>query len=449
MVLVVGSYIVWSTCALLISFMADAPFGLSNLQVLMPLASLVLLGFCLKRIDFGADQKRYADDEQQGSFAAVVKSVREPVLATLALSFLFGAIMQVDVVQGYSGYLVSPEAQVGSIALSVALLVYVLRDVRAGMRLPLRAVVFVALMLATVLMARAALESQTFFTSGVPLALFNFFGQLVWIVFVWKGYESKANSFSIVALGLGSMRLGLLLSRGLVIGVSETVGISATTANLISIVGLWVLFVGVLGAVWLVVRRQTIETTPFEPSDGGAGEAPSATSSPDEAATAQDAFGEKFAEAVHVAGLTEREQEVLKMYASGRSAVYIADELYLSNYTVKTHLRRCYAKLGVHSRQELLDLIWKGQYPPRDRGAKPLNSLLPAKTEEYSLLCYRCVAANRPFGGTRPPRRAPMLRAVLDAAVLNRTAAERGNERHWPPDGWGYREKGGSNGTGP
>ena len=66
---------------------------------------------------------------------------------------------------------------------------YVLRDVRAGMRLPLRAVVFVALMLATVLMARAALESQTFFTSGVPLALFNFFGQLVWIVFVWKGYE--------------------------------------------------------------------------------------------------------------------------------------------------------------------------------------------------------------------------------------------------------------------
>ena len=44
-------------------------------------------------------------------------------------------------------------------------------------------------------------QSQTFFTSGVPLALFNFFGQLVWIVFVWKGYESKANSFSIVALG--------------------------------------------------------------------------------------------------------------------------------------------------------------------------------------------------------------------------------------------------------
>ena len=74
-------------------------------------------------------------------------------------------------------------------------------------------------------------------------------------------------------------------------------------------------------------------------------------------------YEKRFAEAVSGCGLTEREIEILSIYASGRSAVYIAEELYLSNYTVKTHLRRSYAKLGVHTRQELLDMVWKGQLP--------------------------------------------------------------------------------------
>lgn len=44
-------------------------------------------------------------------------------------------------------------------------------------------------------------------------------------------------------------------------------------------------------------------------------------------------------------------------YSSGRSARYLADQAMISEHTVKTYLRRAYAKLGVHSRQELLDLM--------------------------------------------------------------------------------------------
>lgn len=56
-------------------------------------------------------------------------------------------------------------------------------------------------------------------------------------------------------------------------------------------------------------------------------------------------------------GLSQRETEVLLLFAQGRSANWIADELYISNSTVRTHLRNAYTKLGVHSRQELLNVV--------------------------------------------------------------------------------------------
>lgn len=56
-------------------------------------------------------------------------------------------------------------------------------------------------------------------------------------------------------------------------------------------------------------------------------------------------------------GLSKREQEILSFLAKGRSAPFIADELYLAKGTVKVHTRHIYEKLDVHDKQELLNLI--------------------------------------------------------------------------------------------
>jgi two-component system nitrate/nitrite response regulator NarL len=48
--------------------------------------------------------------------------------------------------------------------------------------------------------------------------------------------------------------------------------------------------------------------------------------------------------------LTDREHEILHRIAAGKSAPAIADELYLSTATVKTHLGHLYEKLGVSDR---------------------------------------------------------------------------------------------------
>ncbi len=57
--------------------------------------------------------------------------------------------------------------------------------------------------------------------------------------------------------------------------------------------------------------------------------------------------------------LTAREREVLNLLARGRSNRDIAEELFITNKTVKNHLSRIYEKLAVHSRAEAIAL-WLG-----------------------------------------------------------------------------------------
>ena len=56
-------------------------------------------------------------------------------------------------------------------------------------------------------------------------------------------------------------------------------------------------------------------------------------------------------------GLTAREREVLELLMRGRTGSYIAETLVISENTARGHVRRLYTKLGVHSRQELIDLV--------------------------------------------------------------------------------------------
>ena len=66
---------------------------------------------------------------------------------------------------------------------------------------------------------------------------------------------------------------------------------------------------------------------------------------------------QKCAELARAYGLSPRELEVLEYIARGKTSAYIEDKLVIANGTLKSHTRRIYAKLGVHSRKELLGMI--------------------------------------------------------------------------------------------
>ena len=72
--------------------------------------------------------------------------------------------------------------------------------------------------------------------------------------------------------------------------------------------------------------------------------------------------GEERLEAACVAvaaayGLTTRELDVLRLLARGCTSPVIQERLVVSHNTVKSHVRHIYAKMGVHSQQQLIDVV--------------------------------------------------------------------------------------------
>jgi DNA-binding NarL/FixJ family response regulator len=68
---------------------------------------------------------------------------------------------------------------------------------------------------------------------------------------------------------------------------------------------------------------------------------------------------------VRVVDLSDRESEVLALIAKGLTNAQIAEELYLSIETVKTYVKRLYAKLDVHNRAQAAVAASTHQLTPR------------------------------------------------------------------------------------
>jgi DNA-binding NarL/FixJ family response regulator len=78
--------------------------------------------------------------------------------------------------------------------------------------------------------------------------------------------------------------------------------------------------------------------------------------------------------------LSHRERQVLTYVSQGLTNAQIAEELYLSESTIKSHLSSTFAKFGVRSRREAASLFLELEQPTdlglrdRDRNREPTNT---------------------------------------------------------------------------
>jgi DNA-binding CsgD family transcriptional regulator len=66
------------------------------------------------------------------------------------------------------------------------------------------------------------------------------------------------------------------------------------------------------------------------------------------------------------ASLTDAELKVISLVADGATNSVVAQRLQLSPHTVKTHVRNAFAKLDIHSRAQLTDVMRDSDGPSRD-----------------------------------------------------------------------------------
>ena len=89
------------------------------------------------------------------------------------------------------------------------------------------------------------------------------------------------------------------------------------------------------------------------------------TSLAGESGSAEPTLEEKCDAVAEHHGLSKRERDVLRLLARGYSSARIQSELYIAPGTVNYHARNIYAKLGVHSKQSLIDLVLGYRNAPR------------------------------------------------------------------------------------
>ena len=375
---------------------------------LVYVCSIVLLFVCLK--NNGAVAQMYQEvQEPTTTLAEAYSRTRRAIAATFAFSFVCGFVLESDYLATGLEYaqttLTSNICFWCAVAMVVLLLVLKIRKANIDYVCPLAAICVSA-----AVVFRGFGIGGDYVAGCVMTATLVSFYVLLWLMFISEARERMLPAFFLLGLALGVARLSVAAGRFAGEGVHAMFDIDAAT---VSMMALWALATAVSLVFFFSlrsrskysenargaeaddasgVRRVSSSMEDTREREDSAGDAPAknsldgdfvgAGSSEEkcrpESGGQRSASGKRKADEegaqhavegmmrdfdaafdglVETYGLSAREGEVLKEFAMGRSAHYIAEWYMLSEHTVKTHIRRAYAKLDVHSRQELLDRI--------------------------------------------------------------------------------------------
>lgn len=351
---------------LLISIAAEnGIFAASVFAAALPLLSMLCLLRC-RRIDCADatyDRDPARTHQALGSLASLI-------IACVIMSTLMGFIWEITMLARQSVNEAHQLPLVANLIVAGALSIFVAvsrRSIDLGLAFK-----------AVVPLVAVVLFAMPVFGASNPLALNTAMTACFWTInmVIWYSVATAAYDYNVPGFVLGGVVFALvLITRILGIGMGYLFSLIPEPPAL--------LFAGVSAAMLYLLamaaffhkRHQggitrghanppldaAVAPSEVEPGQAVAAAAPSAPAAepgaadpePGSAAGTQEAL-EAFAREFQ---LTRRESEVLPYLAKGRSAKVIAEALYVSEPTIRTHTRRILEKADLHSKQELISLL--------------------------------------------------------------------------------------------
>ena len=179
--------------------------------------------------------------------------------------------------------------------------------------------------------------NEVFIAGFIMKCGFAVYTAMLWVALLRTVEDGAARCFGVFGLALGVYHAALMVGRLAAYGLTTYGLLSYQTVSFAALAVVWLLSMVAL-AVLFANRRSHARAARV------------LAQKPRDYEEAFDAFAASW-------GLSDRERAVCREYARGRTVDYIAANLHVSQETVKTHLKRAYAKTDCHSRQDLLDRI--------------------------------------------------------------------------------------------
>lgn len=315
----------------------------------LPLSALIFLVavLCAKRaLDGRAAEEDFGFSAP--AFRDLGRSLWHPLLGTAILCFMGGLMLQISGQQDLS-LGAFQQTSLGASAVAIGCL------------------------LVPALLVRKPLNLGRLYAVALPLSAAGF----LLLPLIWNAAGGIVNAFAQVGSMVAALILWCMMADGarctrispvLLFSLAQIITTAASLggtlvgfANAASIrpgdltlttVALVSVYLLLLAALLLFRNRDGAARDGEAPASGSAGEGGAgAGTSPEEALAARcAAVAERY-------GFTPRERDIFLLLAQGHTMPAISERLFVSENTVKSHAKRIYQKLDIHTRGELIDLV--------------------------------------------------------------------------------------------